>query len=467
MSSDSVDILLIQCPPWDTAMPPLGIAYLSSYLRKQGYSTSIFDLNISLFNSVNQDLKYLWDQKSYDYWVDDDLFKNTRSGLREVINNCIAEMSKKINTKYIGLSVNFASIKFANELIKIMKGLNSKIKIILGGWGCIDGYMRSLFPKELADVFVVGEGEETLREVMEVLEGRGKKNDVLGAIFNSGYPSTYKPRAPIMDLDSMPWPTFSDFRLEQYTALALPLFTSRGCIGNCSFCNDWSISRPYRSRSAQNIFEEIKYHVENNHIDCFSFKDLLCNGNIKELNLLCDLIIGSGLKIKWDSQAISRKEVTYELLCKLKKAGCETLIYGIESFSNNVLKRMRKLFTKEIAEKVLKDNYKAGIKTFINIIVGFPGETEDDFKETLETIKRNREYITRIGAISVCLVNNDSELDKNAQNYGLVLPGDPEIRAKEWISADGKNTYEMRRKRAEEILEMVNQLGLSYETATI
>jgi len=156
-------------------MPPLGIAYLSGYLKKYGYKVSIFDLNIHLCQSVNKDLEYLWDQKSYNYWVEDNLFNNQWARLKETVNSCIVEVLKNKNVKYIGLSVNFAGIKFASELIKIIKALKSEIKIILGGWGCINDHMRSLFPKELVDVFVIGEGEETLIEVLDALDGRKKK----------------------------------------------------------------------------------------------------------------------------------------------------------------------------------------------------------------------------------------------------------------------------------------------------
>ena len=466
-NSHSTDMVLIQCPPWDVFMPPLGIAYLSSYLDKYGYKVSVFDLNIALHHLADEDAKYLWDQKSYDWWVDEDLFKKTWDQLREITTNSLAKNLEKVDARCIGLSVNFASIRFAVEILKIIKSIKNETKIILGGWGCINEHMRGLFPGELIDAFVIGEGEETLREVMEVLKGKREEEGVSGVIFNKNRKSVYKPRPSIMDLDSIPWPTFSKFHLSQYKSRALPLFTSRGCIGCCSFCNDWSISKPYRSYSAHNIFKEIKYHVENNCVDVFSFKDLLCNGNINELNLLSDLIINSGLKICWDSQAITRKEMNCEILSKLKRAGCGTLIYGVESFSNNVLRQMRKLFTVEIAERVIKDTYKAGIMAIVNIIVGFPGETESDFQETVEAIKRNQKYISKIGAISICLVNNDSDLDLNYGSYGLVLPSDPKIRAKKWTDIDGKNTYETRRKRAEIILELVNRLGFSYETKTI
>lgn len=461
------DILLIQSAPWDVEMPPLGIAYLASFLKKHGHNARVFDLNIAAYNIANVETKRLWEQKSYDWWVQDQLFRGKWPRLKETIVPAITKELENVDTGCIGLSVNFAGLKFTNELINIIKSIKPNLKIILGGWGCVNAHMRGLFTKELVDVFVVGEGEQTLLEVLESFKGNNGNGAVAGAIFNKVPDYFYKPRAPIMNLDSIPWPTFSEFNLNLYKHRVLPLFTSRGCIGHCSFCNDWPISKPYRYRSAKNIFEEIKYHTQYNQINNLSFKDLLCNGNINELNALCDLIIASGIKINWDSQAIPRKEMTYGLLCKLKKSGCGTLIYGVESFSNNVLKRMGKIFTKEIAQAVLRDSYRAGLNTFINIIVGFPGETESDFKETLEAIKKNHKYITQIGAISVCLVNGDSDLEINSHDYGLILSEDTRIRAKKWNVTDGSNTYEMRNKRAKEVLSLIEQLGLSYATQTI
>ncbi|MDO9572258.1 MAG: hypothetical protein Q7J37_00005, partial [Candidatus Omnitrophota bacterium] len=136
-------------------------------------------------------------------------------------------------------------------------------------------------------------------------------------------------------------------------------------------------------------------------------------------------------------------------------------------FSNNVLKRMGKTFSSEILEEVLNNTHKANIVALINIIVGFPGESEEDFQETLEAIERNRKYLVKISAISVCLINGESDLDINYRKYELVLSEDFRIRAKHWESMDGINNYNLRRSRAEKAIALFNKLGLTYETATI
>ena len=123
------DILLIQCPPWDIEMPPLGIAFLSSFLRKHGYQVSLLDLNIGLFNLAKEDSRYLWEQKSYDWWVLDELFKQTWGRIEGLVLKCLKNRSRDLDADFIGISVNFAGIKFANQLIGMIKKLNLTTKL--------------------------------------------------------------------------------------------------------------------------------------------------------------------------------------------------------------------------------------------------------------------------------------------------------------------------------------------------
>ncbi len=456
----SEDILLIQCPPWDPQMPPLSVATLSSFLIKCGLTVAVSDLNIALYNSASQGAKYLWEQGGYDHWVEDKLFSKTWSLVREASFLFLDDVFKDRSVRSIGLSVNYASIPFASEVLRFIKELDREIFIIVGGWGSISEPLRRMFPVDLVDVFVVGEGEETLNEVLEALKGQRQLEEIEG-IVSYKKNIAYKPRPAIMDLDALPWPTFEEFDLRQYKSPTIPLLTSRGCVGHCAFCNDWFYSKPYRARSAKNILEEIRYHIEDKKVDGFSFKDLACNGDLNKLESLCDLIIGAGLTIQWDSHAIPLAGMSRELLRKMKKAGCVSLFYGVESFSNNVLKRMEKTFTKEIAEGVLRDTAQAGIRAAINIIVGFPGETQADFQETLEGIQRNRRYISHVCSVSPCLVNPDSALEHYSQEYGIVTSGEKSAFTRRWVGSREENSYALRRLRVDKVLDLLQRLSIS------
>lgn len=462
----SPDIILIMCPPWDVMMPPLGIAYLESYLRKKGFYPLVLDINIDLYNRVSEKEKILWRPESYPYWFEERKFLQLRNSWKTYLEMYTRKILS-LKTSFIGFSVNTSNRLFSLELAKRVKLEDKRKVIIFGGPITFGLHLDTFFLREKenlpVDIFVIGEGEETLYEILLNLG----KDKIKGAIFkeNGGYSSPVL-RLPIMDINTLPFPTFSGFPLKNYLVQALPLLISRGCVSKCSFCNDHRLSSPYRYKNPSRVIEEIEYHIRYNKINSFSFKDLLCNGNISILESLCNLIIEKKLNINWDSQAIPREEMNFSLLEKMKKAGCHTLIYGLESASNKVLKRMKKMFTKEIAERVIRDTHRVKIRVYINIIVGFPGETEEDFLETLNFIRENREYIDSLAALSVCLVNGETDLEFNPQKYGLILPEEPEKRARFWKDIYG-NDYYLRRKRAEKILSLLKELNLSYDSLNI
>ncbi len=157
--------------------------------------------------------------------------------------------------------------------------------------------------------------------------------------------------------------------------------------------------------------------------------------------------------------AIPRKGMDYELLCKMKEAGFYRLEYGVESGSNEVLKAMRKIFTVETAERVIRDTYRAGIKTFVYLIVGYPQETKEYFDETKEFLKRNASYIAMIKSINPLYIMAGSEIFYHSEKYNVVLPSKNSDR--EWYMGD-KNTYDIRRNRVLELKMFVKDAGIAF-----
>jgi len=160
------------------------------------------------------------------------------------------------------------------------------------------------------------------------------------------------------------------------------------------------------------------------------------------LEELCDLIVKNNIRINWSAQASIRKGMTRDFLMKLKEAGCHTLMYGIESGSNKILKLMNKQFTAELAEEVMRNTYEAGIQANFNIIIGFPGETEIEFQESVDFVKRNLEF-SQIIALNVLSISKGSDLDINKDKWGI------RCQQPDWVSLDGVNNYEERLRRLE------------------
>ncbi len=195
------------------------------------------------------------------------------------------------------------------------------------------------------------------------------------------------------DLDKIPFPARDLMKNELYPRPdnGEPMATiqvSRGCPAGCTYCLTPIISgKSVRKRSVENIFAEIeecyyKYGIKN-----FFFKADTFTIDAQWASALCDLIINSDLHGKIEFTANSRvKPLEYDLLKKLKEAGCFTIAVGFESGSNKTLKKIKKGTTKEDNLRAAKLIKKAKLPLFGFFMIGFPWETKDDITETLDFI---------------------------------------------------------------------------------
>jgi radical SAM superfamily enzyme YgiQ (UPF0313 family) len=147
-----------------------------------------------------------------------------------------------------------------------------------------------------------------------------------------------------------------------------------------------------------------------------------------------------------------------KLIFKLRKAGCQQFILGLESFSDRVLALMGKGYTAEEAGAFLKKTKNAGIRNDIAIIVGFPGETEEDFLTTLKYLRKNAAYIDKVCSLNICGMPIGSELRKSPEKYGYFFSADGN-----WRTLDSANTYPVRKKRYNEVILCCKELNIPVE----
>jgi len=192
-------------------------------------------------------------------------------------------------------------------------------------------------------------------------------------------------RELIYNLNTLPYPDFSDYDFSNYRdSSRLPVMSSRGCLNRCIFCNEKPYWRKYRFLKAGRVFAEIKEQLlKYPFIDWIDFQDSLINGNIMELERLADLIIEDNLKIRWSGQAAIRKELTYDLLRKLKKSGCICLAYGLETLSSSLMLNTGKILSRGAdPEQIVRDGNRAGLPCAYNFMFGLPGEDVSSAKRT-------------------------------------------------------------------------------------
>ncbi len=456
------DITLVTLPPWGIENPPIGLAYLDEYLRSKGLRTKILDFNIYFHNTINADYKMLWHVENKNYWSNEGTF----ALLLGVFNSQIAHAVNKIlaaDSDLIGFSVVDPKERLTIEVIKRIKTMAPSKKIVLGGPACSTEEQRDFFikgmPEGYVDYFVVGEGEATLCEIIQK-EKQGLTGERLpGLAIKANGKWDFTPREPITPLDDIPSPAYENFDLAQYNGgKSMLLEWSRGCRGKCSFCKNYRLSGNYRARNPLSIIKELEYIVGKYGIRQFTICDNLMNGDIRQVSEVSDRIIQKGMHIEWSGQIAPRKEMGNDLFRRMYAAGCHKIQIGVESGSNKILHRMKKIYTAEIAQANIREAKKSGMSVEIFILVGFPGEGAKEFKETREFIRRNAQYIDAIKSINTLHLIAGTDIYENFHDYNLKNLPEKDWHYK-WETYDG-NTYVLRKKRVEDLMDLAAHNGL-------
>jgi radical SAM superfamily enzyme YgiQ (UPF0313 family) len=287
-------------------------------------------------------------------------------------------------------------------------------KIIIFGGPQVSRYEEDdeILKSESVDYIITGEGEEILLELLSVIGNDGDVEKVKGIMFTKGGQRIHTgERPPVASLDDLPFPSFSDFPITWYKEPSIPILTSRGCVYRCSFCSEHVLWKSFRYRSGENVYREFKYQFDKLGQKSFYMVDSLINGNIRELETACDLIAkDSDLKVYWRGKTAIRHEMSQSLLRKMYLAGCRSVVYGLESGSPKVLKDMRKTFTLELAKKVIRETYEAGIAVGIFWIIGFPTEDEDDFQKSIDFLTQIKEFVATLTPGYGCGILKGSQL---------------------------------------------------------
>jgi radical SAM superfamily enzyme YgiQ (UPF0313 family) len=250
------------------------------------------------------------------------------------------------------------------------------------------------------DFVLRGEPELTLQELIETLEEPGAGGEesvdlshVQGLAWRrDGQIVVNADRPFIPNLDDLPLPMHHLLPLDKYRIPMLKgpytfVVTSRGCPGGCRFCiKHVSYQYSVRVRSPENIMEELWLLKDLGIHNIHMYTDLFTVDRQQVMDL-CNLILKEGLKIRWTCN--SRVDfVDEEILQLMGESGCWMISWGIESGSEEILKRARKGISLEKAERALRWSKAAGIKNWGYFIIGLPGETEETIQQTINFSKK-------------------------------------------------------------------------------
>lgn len=359
----NVDILLINLPTtsWykekfaqSNSMPPLGLLYIATVLKDNGFKVKILDFAVEHFS-----------EESFE---------------KEIL---------QLNPKLVGMSTYNEAWKAEKVLCKMIKKLLPKVKIYAGGAFATFCYEDVLNQTE-TDYVIKGEGEfSTLKLCNKIIRNFDiDLDDIPGIVYkrNDGTFYVNSCMGRISNLDELPFPDRDLVNLDNYL-LPFTINTSRGCPGECVFCSSKAFwGKKVYMRSAENIFKELMYLYEKYNSTIFYITDDTFTASAKRARDFCKLVIDSKINFVWGCE--SRADViTDDLMKELYDAGCRKLQIGLESADNDILKKLKKNVTIEQIENGIRLAHNNGMHISASFIIGHAFDTPETIEKTLNFVK--------------------------------------------------------------------------------
>jgi anaerobic magnesium-protoporphyrin IX monomethyl ester cyclase len=353
---------------------PLGLGYIASYaLSKMDVDIKVIDYGIEQYSDD------IWKQVVNDYKPDIIGFNTLTLGYQQVL-----------------------------KMARLVKG---NALIVAGG------AHATIMPQDMlqeCDIIVRCEGEITFSEI---LSGKPLQNIDGIAYKYDGQIRLNNDRKRIDNLDELPIPAYQLFNMKGYRIYGI--LGSRGCPYDCLFCASpvlWN--RVMRLRSPKNIVNEIQYLTENYEVKHIFFQDDTFNLTIKRGIDICDEMIERNLGITFATQMRANKEcVSDDLFRKMKEANCVEMSFGIESYSNKVMKALNKNLTTDEAKQAVRMAHRERIKSVKGFfMIGNWDETPIDILKTWWFIIRNPIDTT----LTVCTPLPGTKLYKQSKGMGYL-----------------------------------------------
>jgi radical SAM superfamily enzyme YgiQ (UPF0313 family) len=271
-------------------------------------------------------------------------------------------------------------------MLKVCKAFDARIITVIGGPHVTFALQETLLPSPWIDAVVIGEGERTLLELARAVEEGKDIHQIHGIAFADG--STViktPPRAPIENLDQLPLPARELLPMARYRALGTPctVITSRGCPFSCIFCSGRRMFGPkVRFRSPGLVVDEIDKLQRDFGLAKINIVDDTFTLNHNHTRTVCEEMLRRNLKLKWSVFARVDR-ISEDLAQLMNRAGCEWVLFGVESADEGILKTIRKGITPEEVRRGVKIAAEAGINVFNSFILGLPGESQETARKSL------------------------------------------------------------------------------------
>lgn len=356
---------------------PVGLGYITTAMKNAGFDFDLLDINA---------------------------YRYTDGQIEQFIRG------KKYDVICMGTVVT--GYRIVKSLAALIKKCHPYSKIIVGNTVATSVF-DTLLRRTKVDIAVIGEGEETIVDILRKLSESKPLEEVRGICFmKDGNVVCTPPRPLIKDISSLPFMNYSLFDLEIYIdgtkqrindplpipreeIRALQVSIARGCIAKCTFCYHIFQDMPYRRRTSESIVTEIKSIIEKYSINFVIFWDDLALSSKKHTLEFVEKILNEKAKFYWMANCrpnLFDDEADMPMIEKMKEAGCLGLCYGLESADSNILREMKRRIPVNQFSKQTRLLQKAGLQTWTTVVFGYPQETPETIKKTFDACIENNIY---------------------------------------------------------------------------
>jgi anaerobic magnesium-protoporphyrin IX monomethyl ester cyclase len=322
----------------------------------------------------------------------------------------------------VGATCVTLNYPIARRMLKACKDFDPHIFTAIGGPHVTFALEETLVRSPWIDAIVIGEGEKTLVELVRAVAEDKDIDRVPGIAFaDGGKIVKTSPRQLIENLDQLPLPARELLPMARYRALGTPctVITSRGCPYSCIFCSGHRMFGPrVRFRSPGPVVDEIERLQRDFGLAKINIVDDTFTLNHNHTRAVCQEILRRNLKLKWSVFARVDR-ISEDLAQLMNRAGCEWILFGVESADEGILRTIRKGTTPEDVRRGVRIAAEAGINVFNSFILGLPGESSETARKTLAFgDELYQKYGAKYGFHMLSPLPG-TEIYERAQDYGI------------------------------------------------
>jgi len=354
------EVLMIN-PPWvskddniwhgiKSAMPPLGLLSIASYIEEEGFNVAVMDIHVEKYNA-----------------------------------NQVRRRLAAYNPRVVGISVMTATANAAHMVARLVKEVLPESVVVMGGVHA-EAVPAETLCNSAVDIVVRGDGEKPF---LSICQGESPE-DILGVSYRKDLEVVHNTAQEVeMDLDKYPMPAYHLVPMNKYYPAigayrnlpAINMLMTRGCPGKCTFCN--SANTTLRTRSAERVFNEIKILRERYNVREIQFYDDTFTVSKKNVMRFCELMSEAKLGVTWT--AFVRADCFSLKMGKaMKEAGCHQILIGVESADEDILKNIRKPINKARNTKTIDIAHQVGLEVRVAFIFGSQGETVGSMRRSVD-----------------------------------------------------------------------------------